>query len=256
MLTKEDLIIVDNIQIARDTYEMKLTGDCVQRMTEPGQFLHVQVGDGWEHALRRPLSIANVEDDCVSIVYKVIGFGTEWLAKQPVGKTINVLAPLGNGFSYEGVKNQHVLLLGGGVGVPPLYYLARKLKERGNSITTVLGFQTKESIFYEEKFQKLGSCYIATDDGSYGTKGFVTDVVKECAFSVDQYFSCGPTPMLKAVIQSMSIPGHISLEERMGCGVGACFACVCEANNDIDVKGYRKICQDGPVFPASEVVLP
>ncbi|MYL33075.1 dihydroorotate dehydrogenase electron transfer subunit [Pontibacillus yanchengensis] len=255
MLTKEDLIIVENKQIAKDTYEMKLTGEVVQFMTEPGQFLHVQVGDGWEHALRRPLSIANVERDNVSVVYKVIGFGTEWLAKQPEGQKINVLAPLGNGFPYKDVKNQHVLLIGGGVGVPPLYYLARKLKDQGNTITTVLGFQSKDAIFYEEKFQELGHCHIATDDGSYGTKGFVTDVVKQNAFSVEKYFSCGPTPMLKAVIQSMSIPGYISLEERMGCGVGACFACVCEANNDIDVKGYRKICQDGPVFSAKEVVL-
>ncbi|KGX88513.1 dihydroorotate dehydrogenase electron transfer subunit [Pontibacillus litoralis] len=255
MIHQEAVTVMSNKQIAEATFEVELKGACVEAMTTPGQFVHVQTGGGWEHVLRRPLSIANVEDDVVSIVYKVIGQGTEWLTNQKPGQMINVLAPLGNGFPYEAIHNKRILLIGGGVGVPPLYYLGKKLQERGNEITTVLGFQHKAAVFYEEKFQSLGNCYVATNDGSYGTKGFVTDITKELYPNMDHYFTCGPTPMLQAVTKQLPIPGHVSLEERMGCGVGACFACVCKTTDAHDPKGYRKICQDGPVFEANKVVL-
>lgn len=255
MLKKERMNVIQNKRIAEDTYELKLTGELVNEMTDPGQFLHVQIGEGWEHVLRRPLSITNVENNEATVIYKIVGDGTREITKLETSDTIDVLGPRGNGFPIEGVYDQHVLLVGGGVGVPPLYYLARKLKDQGNRITTVLGFQTKSAVFYEEQFSQLGDCYIATDDGSHGSKGRVTTILNELDNSMSRYYSCGPIPMLNAVSSELTMPGYLSLEERMGCGIGACFACVCKTQDTVDHKGYRKICQDGPVFQAGEVVI-
>ncbi|WP_279401210.1 dihydroorotate dehydrogenase electron transfer subunit [Piscibacillus salipiscarius] len=205
--------------------------------------------------LRRPISIADYDKQInqLTIIYKVFGEGTDWLARQLPGGQINVLGPLGNGFDLSGIQGQTVIVIGGGVGVPPLYNLVKQLNSQFNDVTAILGYQSKVSIFYEKEFKDLTQTYIATDDGTYGYDGLVTDVIRELRFSYDHYFSCGPTGMLKAVQHQLSdIDGYISIEERMGCGVGACFACVCQADND---KGYVKICQDGPVFHAKEVTL-
>lgn len=255
MIGKERLHILQNKKLAEETYELKLTGKLVSDMTAPGQFLHVQIGEGWEHVLRRPLSIADVDHHVVTVIFKTIGEGTKFLAKKQPGETIDTLGPRGNGFPIKNVSGQHILLIGGGVGVPPLYYLGKKLVEQGNRVTSILGFQTKEAVFYERAFTTLGDCYIATDDGSYGSKGRVTDVIPALENPVDLYYSCGPKPMLKAVTKHMNVPGYVSLEERMGCGIGACFACVCETSDPMDERGYLKICQDGPVFAAEEVKL-
>ncbi|MFC0524072.1 dihydroorotate dehydrogenase electron transfer subunit [Pontibacillus salicampi] len=254
MLTKEDMIVVKQVRIAKDTYELILEGELTLQMNEPGQFIHLQIGNGREHVLRRPISMADVNGNQLTIVYRIMGAGTKWLAEREAGDAINVLAPLGNGFPTHAISNTNILLVGGGVGVPPLYYLGKKLKAQGNRLTTVLGFQTKDAVFYEQRFRELGDCIVTTNDGSYGQTGFVTDVISGLT-EINRYYACGPTPMLKAVSQQISVPGYISLEERMGCGVGACFACVCSTIDGNDKKGYRKICQDGPVFPANEVVL-
>jgi len=255
MLKPQNMHVLQNKKIAEDTFELKLTGPQVQDMKQPGQFLHVMIGEGWEHVLRRPLSITDVRDHFVTVIYKLVGDGTKALTKKKPGDSVDVLGPRGNGFPYQSIENKHVLLVGGGVGVPPLYYLAKELVKRGNKVTTILGFQTESAVFYEDEFRALGDLFITTDDGSYGYQGLVTDIFSLIETPLDLYYTCGPKPMLQAVTNELSIPGYMSLEERMGCGIGACFACVCEAADREDKKGYRKICQDGPVFPVEEVVL-
>lgn len=257
-MKSEWMTIVANDCIAEDTFEMRLTGDLVDEMTQPGQFLHLQVGDGWEYVLRRPISIADVcrDQNMVTVLYKVVGQGTKQLSRLSAGDQVNILGPRGNGFNIEGVVNQSLILVGGGIGVPPLYYLGKKLIEQGNKLTFVLGFQSEDAVFYESQFQELGNVIVTTDDGSYGRKGFVTSVLPELENNNSAYYACGPKGMLKAITTTLpNMEGYISLEERMGCGVGACFACVCEPTVPNKPHDYRKICVDGPVFSAKEVIL-
>lgn len=235
--------------IARDTVQLVFKNEWIASQATPGQFLHI-TAEG--HTLRRPISIADVDKNRVeiTILFKVIGTGTEAIATYQPGMMLDVLGPLGNGFP-EGAERS-VLLIGGGIGVPPLYYLGKKLYQSGVKVTSILGFQTKASVFYEEEFKALGTTYIVTDDGSYGTRGLVTDVISQVR-SFEKYYTCGPVPMLRAVQQTITEqPGYISLEERMGCGIGACYACVIPAHNDDE---YAKVCKDGPVFVSSEVIL-
>ena len=235
--------------IALDTIEMKFENSYISQNAVPGQFLHINV-EG--HTLRRPISIADVnkEQETVTILFKIIGPGTKHLSGYKAGMVLNVLGPNGNGFPIH--DDTSVLLIGGGIGVPPLYNLGKALAERGMKVTSVLGFQTEESVFYEKKFRELGKTFIVTNDGSYGHTGYVTDVLGKTG-DFDRYYSCGPVPMLKAITANLvHKKGYISLEERMGCGVGACFACVIPTATH---GGYKKICKDGPVFPVQEVAL-
>lgn len=221
----------------------------------PGQFVHIQIGQGYEHMLRRPISIADfdLETGQLTVIFKVIGEGTRKLSELTEGSVINLLLPLGQGYPIQQLSLKKALLIGGGIGVPPLYLLAKQLVDRGVSVTTVIGFQTKDDVFYHEEFSQLGKCYVTTNDGSYQHKGFVTDIINLEQLTADYYFSCGPTAMLKAVQSTMvNCPGYLSLEERMGCGIGACYACVI---SNAEQTAYKKICQDGPVFAASEVSL-
>lgn len=236
--------------IATDTIELVLNNAEVAQLAIPGQFLHIAVPG---HTLRRPISIANVNGDTVTILFKTIGSGTKALASINEGDVLDVLGPNGNGFPIDTIKPSIVLLIGGGIGVPPLYYLAKTLKRKGCQVISVLGFQTKDYVFYEKQFKAIGKTYIVTDDGSYGHKGLVTDVLDDITEPFETYFSCGPLPMLKAVRDYLSeTPGYLSLEERMGCGIGACYACVIPTN---DKNGYKKICQQGPVFKSEVVKL-
>ncbi|WP_175614801.1 dihydroorotate dehydrogenase electron transfer subunit [Piscibacillus halophilus] len=249
-----DLEVKSNKLIASDTFEIVLQGNVVQQISRPGQFVHIKIGEGSTHMLRRPFSIAdyNIKANQLTIIYKLIGDGTEWLSHRRTGENLNVLGPLGNGFEVEGIKDEHILVIGGGVGVPPLYNLVKQLSTQ-NHVTAILGYQSKDAIFYEQKFSRFADTFIATNDGSYGYKGFVTDVIDQMGVKFDQYYACGPLGMLGAVQQRLiDVDGYLSIEERMGCGVGACFACVCPAFNE---KGYVKICQDGPVFHSKEVTL-
>ncbi|SET30930.1 dihydroorotate oxidase B, electron transfer subunit [Oceanobacillus limi] len=250
MIKKERVRIQTKRKIAKDTIEMVLENKYISSIAIPGQFIHIYV-DG--HTLRRPISIANVDQDAntLTILFKQLGSGTEQLACSPEGTILDVLGPSGNGFQMD-TGNSTILLIGGGIGVPPLYYLGKSLIEKGMKIISILGFQSSEYVFYEREFQELGENLIVTNDGSYGEKGFVTDVVHTIDH-IDCYYSCGPIQMLQAVTQSLpTTRGYISLEERMGCGVGACFACVVPSKKE---SGYRKICKDGPVFNAEEVKL-
>lgn len=252
MIKRQVVDIVSSKEIAFETIELVLKSKYMSEHAVPGQFLHIKV-DGY--TLRRPLSIADVdvENETVTILFKTFGSGTEQLATYKAGMTLDVLGPNGNGFNLERAStDKTALLIGGGIGVPPVHFLAKQLKKRDVNVISVLGFQAKEHVFYEEQFKQLGQTIVVTNDGSYGEKGFVTDVLDQVG-QFNTFYSCGPKPMLKAVATTLeSHDGYISFEERMGCGVGACYACVLPTK---DKSGYKKICSDGPVFNAKEVVL-
>ena len=209
--------------------------------------------------LRRPISIASIDKDerTFTIIYRSQGRGTSLLAVKTAGEEVDVLGPLGNGFPVsEARQGETAILVGGGIGVPPMFELAKQLAQNGVSVISVLGFQCANVVFYEKELARFGEVYVATVDGSYGKKGFVTDILAEFDFLADYVFACGPTPMLRA-IQSGKFGSktYLSLEERMGCGIGACFACVCHTKADPHGFSYKKVCSDGPVFEAGEVVI-
>jgi len=234
--------IKQNIPLTDNVYKMILEGD-VSDITAPGQFINIKL-DGM--FLRRPISVCDKDDNTVTIIYKVVGKGTEAMSKMAEGE-LDLLTGLGNGYDTDASGDSPVLL-GGGVGVPPLYMLAKELISQGKNISVVLGFNTKSEIFYEAEFKALGAnTYVATADGSYGTKGFVTDALKDIYYTY--FYTCGPEPMLKAVCKSTNTSGQLSFEERMGCGFGACMGCSCKT-----LTGYKRICKDGPVMLKEEIL--
>ena len=235
--------IVSNKKIARDIYEMVLYGD-TSDLVNPGQFINIKL-DGL--FLRRPISVCDYDDKTITIIYKVVGEGTEKMSKMDGGK-LDVLTGLGNGFDIE-KSGDKPLLIGGGVGVPPMFNLCRKLIEKGKDVTVIMGFMSKEDVFYKNEFEKLGAkVYVTTNDGTEGIKGFVTDAMKE----MDDYtyfYTCGPEPMLKGVYDTSKTSGELSFEARMGCGFGACMGCSCETK-----YGNKRICKDGPVLVKEEII--
>lgn len=256
MIKQERMRIVKHKEIAQNIFEMTVSGQLVQDMTSPGQFVHIRVSDSYEPLLRRPISIASIDRDVLefTMIYRAEGRGTSLLALKMVGEEIDILGPLGNGFPVEeATPGETVVLIGGGIGVPPLYELSKRLVDKGVKPIHVLGFQSKEAVFYEDFFRELGETHIVTVDGSHGQQGFVTTVLSELQPEFSSYFTCGPTGML-AAIQNMypDRKGFLSFEERMGCGLGACFACVCKTTDQTEVD-YVKVCSDGPVFPAGVV---
>lgn len=236
------LDIIENKPLTSSVYQMKLAGD-ISAITACGQFVNIKL-DGL--FLRRPISVCNAENGVLTLVYKVVGKGTEQMASMQSGK-LDVLCGLGNGYDTS-VSGDKPLLLGGGVGVPPLYMLAKRLISEGKSVTVVLGFNNNDEIFYENAFKALGaSVLVTTVDGSYGIKGFVTDAIKDIDYSY--FYTCGPEPMLKAVYAASKTGGQFSFEERMGCGFGACMGCSCKT-----VTGYKRICKEGPVLVKEEIL--
>ncbi len=234
--------IKSNVNIAKNVYKMELVGD-VSNITNAGQFINIKI-DGLY--LRRPISVCDLSENSVTIIYKVVGKGTEILSKMQNGR-LDVLTGLGNGYDLS-CSGDTPLLIGGGVGVPPMYLLAKKLIEQGKKVSVILGFNTKEEVFAEKDFINLGAnVYVATVDGSYGTKGFVTDVMKNLSHSY--FYTCGPEPMLKAVYNTSITSGQFSFEERMGCGFGACMGCSCKT-----LYGNKRICKDGPVLVKEEII--
>jgi len=241
-------------EIADNIFELVLKTELHKYTLRPGQFVHVRVSKSTEHVLRRPISISNIDYDNneITIVFRAEGAGTRKLAEINEGETLDFLMPLGNGYDITAAAGgSHVLIVGGGIGVPPLYELSKQLKERGVKTTHVLGFNIKKVLFYEAEFKNLGETYIATADGTYGSAGFVTDVIQKLGTDFNQFYACGPKVMLKVLDETMPMDGFISLEERMGCGFGVCYACVCETK----AGGHLKICTDGPVFEKGAVVL-
>ena len=234
--------IKSNEQIAKNVYRMQLGGDTTGIL--PGQFVNIRVQGQF---LRRPISVCDIADGILTIIYKVVGVGTEAMSHLPVGTQLDVLTVLGNGYDLTKAGDKP-LLVGGGVGVPPMYMLARQLREMGKTVRVILGFNTKEEVFYEEEFRALGCDVIVTTvDGSHGLKGFVTNALDG---KQSYYYTCGPLPMIKALIQAAGTNGEVSMEERMGCGFGACMGCTIQTT-----QGPKRVCKEGPVFPAGELIL-
>ncbi len=224
-------------------WEMVLTGD-TSHLTRPGQFVNIKL-DGM--FLRRPISVCDYDEESITLLYKVVGMGTERMTEMGAGETLDLLVGLGNGFDTE-KSGDKPLLIGGGVGVPPMYRLAKELIGQGKAVSVILGFRTGEEIFYADAFAAIGAkVFIATEDGSVGTKGFVTDVMKELDYSY--FYTCGPMPMFTAIERVAMTSGQYSFEERMGCGFGACMGCSCETK-----YGSKRICRDGPVLEREEIV--
>lgn len=250
------LKITKNENIARDIWQLDLTGEFPYEQANSGQFIDIRIGETYDYLLRRPISIAAVDvaKSCLTIVFRVVGSGTKWLSERKPGDHLDILGPLGTGFPLP-TGSKKVLIVGGGIGVPPLYQLARDVKEQGGLIDLVLGFRTKSEVFWQAEFAELGLLKITTEDGSLGDQGYVTDVISHEKQSWDYVYSCGPIPMLKALKQhfhGQNVHGFISLEERMACGIGACYGCVCSSAHQEQAK---RVCKDGPVFNWTEVEL-
>ena len=234
--------IKSNIALTAAVYKMELVGD-TSAITSPGQFVNILL-DGL--FLRRPISVNECVGSELTLIYKVVGKGTEQMAGMTAGQTLDVLTGLGNGYDLT-KAGDHPLLIGGGVGVPPLYMLARQLREAGKDVSVILGFNTKDEVFCEEDFKALGcDVTVTTVDGSYGVKGFVTNALPE---SYTHFYTCGPEPMLKAVYKATVTDGQFSFEERMGCGFGACMGCSCKT-----VTGNKRICKEGPVLTKEDII--
>ncbi|MBQ3969957.1 MAG: dihydroorotate dehydrogenase electron transfer subunit [Clostridia bacterium] len=236
--------VLSNIKIAKDVYKMILSGD-TSSITAPGQFVNIKL-DGYY--LRRPISICDFDENTITIIYKIVGQGTEFMSKLEAYNKLDLLVGLGNGFDVS-KSGESPLLIGGGVGVPPLYNLCRQLLDKGAKPSVILGFNTSYEIFAAAEFRKLGvSVYVTTVDGSVGTKGFVTDALPLVG-NYSYFYTCGPLPMLKAVYNQTSTSGEFSFEERMGCGFGACMGCSCKTK-----YGNKRICKDGPVLVKEEII--
>ena len=234
--------IAENVHLTDTVMRMRLVGD-VSDITKTGQFINIKL-DGFY--LRRPISVCDRDETSVTILYKIVGHGTEAMAAMQEG-TLDVLTGLGNGYDTSKAGDRP-LLIGGGVGVPPLYMLAKELIAAGKKVTVILGFNTKDEIFYEEEFRALGATvYVTTVDGSYGVKGFVTDAMKDLDYTY--FYTCGPEPMLRALYNASKTSGQFSFEERMGCGFGACMGCSCKT-----LYGNKRICKDGPVLEKEEII--
>ncbi len=237
------LTIEENTEIAQGVVRMVLSGS-VSAVTAPGQFINLALAGRY---LRRPISVCDRDDGSLTILYKIAGHGTAQMAEMKRGETLDVLTGLGNGFSMEAAEG-HTLLIGGGIGAAPLYWLARELRARGIRTTAVLGFNTAADVYYEREFTALcDSIVISTADGSRGVRGFVTDAMKE--LDCDYFYTCGPEQMLRAVYKASKSSGEFSFEERMGCGFGACMGCTCRT-----VTGWKRICRDGPVLRKEEIL--
>lgn len=250
-IVQQDLVILANERIATDTYRLTLDAAALEDLPEPGTFFNLKVPDSL-FILQRPISVHAVDrrNKRLGLIYKVVGAGTKIFSALAAGERLQVMGPLGTGFPIQEAAG-HILLIGGGVGVPPLYELGCRLKARGLTISSVLGFRDQGSVFCEAEFRELGETIICTDDGSYGYHGLVTQAVKDKGIAFDLLYACGPRPMLKALdLQYAGTKkGWLSFEERMACGIGACYGCMTETK-----QGLKRVCKDGPVFALGEAV--
>ena len=240
--------ILSNEALTDSVYKMVLSGD-TSAITAPGQFVNIQLSGKF---LRRPISVCDYDSETLTIVYKVVGAGTEQMSEMTPGTELDILTGLGNGYDLSPAGDRP-LLVGGGVGVPPLYMLAKKLLKEGKTVSVILGFNTRGEVFYENEFKALGcDVTVATVDGSYGVKGFVTDALaarEKEGKTYTYFYTCGPEPMLKALYNVTVTGGQFSFEERMGCGFGACMGCSCKT-----LYGNKRICKDGPVLVKEEII--
>ena len=242
-MKQEVFVIKSQEKIAKDVFKMVLSGN-TDDITASGQFVNIKL-DGFY--LRRPISVCDYDKNELTLIYKTVGEGTAAMSKYENGTELDVLTGLGNGYDTS-LSGEKPLLLGGGVGVPPLYNLCKKLVAEGKKPTVILGFNSADDVFYENEFKALGAdVYVTTADGSYGIKGFVTDAMADIDYSF--FYTCGPEPMLKAIYNVSKTSGQLSFEERMGCGFGACMGCSCKTK-----YGNKRICKDGPVLIKEEII--
>ena len=235
--------ILTNEPLTDAVWRMTLAGD-TQWISAPGQFVNIALEGKY---LRRPISICDYDNRSIALIYKVVGGGTEQMSRMKNGDELDLLTGLGNGYNTR-TSRDSPLLIGGGVGVPPMYMLCKKLVAEGKKVTVVLGFNSKDDVFCEDEFKALGAdVHISTADGTYGTKGFVTDVIKNLQYTF--FYTCGPEPMFRAMHKMMKTPGQYSFEERMGCGFGACMGCSCKT-----LTGNKRICKEGPVMESEEII--
>lgn len=249
MSVQEMCTVLDKQQLTGNIYALMLRAPRICALALPGQFVHISCGEA--NLLRRPISICQVQNDILKIIFTVKGDGTKWLSQRTAGDTLDILGPQGHGFDLT-VLGRHPVFIGGGIGVPPMLYAMQAAKSNGAEPTAILGFRSKDAVILEDDFKTLGTVYTATDDGSYGIHGFVSDVLQQHLSAFTSVCCCGPKPMLKALAnlaEQADIPCQVSMEERMGCGIGACLVCVCA------LKGtrYGHVCKDGPVFDSKEV---
>lgn len=234
--------VKSNTPLTSSVYRMELAGNCADCV--PGGFVNIALSGKF---LRRPISVCDVSDGVLTIIYKVVGDGTKQMSEMSSGEELDILTGLGNGYDLADA-GESPLLIGGGVGVPPMYLLAKRLIADGKKVSVILGFNTKDEIFYEEEFKSLGAdVFVTTVDGSYGIRGFVTDAMGSIDYTY--VYTCGPEPMLRAVYRAAKTSAQLSFEERMGCGFGACMGCSCKT-----LTGYKRICKDGPVMRKEEIL--
>ena len=244
-----NFIITKIENIADDVYEMTLKGEGAKYISQPGQFINIKINESLQPYLRRPMSISDYDENTIVIVFKVVGQGTEILKNKQIGDQLDCLTGLGNGFID--LDHQTAVVIGGGLGVPPMYKLTKDLLAKGVKVTAILGFNSQNDVFYKEEFEKLCPTYVATMDGSLGTKGTVVDVLQQQLFDMDVYYTCGPEKMLDALVEKYPDNGYLSFEARMGCGFGACMGCSCKTKT----KPYKRICVEGPILHSSEVIV-
>lgn len=238
--------ITSNMPLTETIYKMVLQGE-TSYISASGQFVEIELPNNF---LRRPFSVCDYDDNSITLIYKIVGEGTQLMSQLKIGTTLDLITGLGNGFDIN-IDTKQPLLIGGGVGIPPLYNLAKQLIKKGLQTTVALGFNCAEELFFVKEFKEIGcKVVVATIDGSVGTKGYVTDAINQNGINCDYFFACGPLPMLKALCNHFTIEGQISMEERMGCGFGACMGCSIQTKN-----GAKRVCKEGPVFLKSELDL-
>lgn len=243
------MTIVSKKELVKDVYEMVLEGEAASFIQAPGQFINIKINDSLQPYLRRPMSICDYDDHHMKMIFKVVGEGTKILSQKEIGEKLDCLMGLGNGFVDLDV--QKAVVIGGGLGVPPMYKLAKDLVARGVEVKAILGFNSYNDVFYKEEFEKICPTFITTMDGSLGLKGTVIDALKVHQIEFDKYYTCGPEKMLDALVSSYPQNGYLSFEARMGCGFGACMGCSCQ----VKTKPYKRICVEGPVLESSEVIV-
>lgn len=253
MSIQEICTVRENQALSNTIFVLTIDAPEIVRLAKPGQFVHIACGEG--NLLRRPISICQAHDGVLKIVFVVKGSGTKWLSARQPGDALDLLGPIGNGFDLTRLGDRPVFI-GGGIGVPPMLQTMQAARENGAQPTAILGFRNQDAVILEDDFRQAGTVYTATDDGSYGIHGFVSDVLQAHIADFTSVCACGPKPMLRALAQiaeQAGLPCQVSMEERMGCGIGACLVCVCSLKNEDGSTRYGHVCKDGPVFDAKEV---
>lgn len=243
------MTIISKRELVKDVIEMVLEGEAASFISTPGQFINIKINDSLQPYLRRPMSICDYDENHITIIFRIVGEGTKVLANKEIGEQLDCLTGLGNGFIDLDKKS--AVVIGGGLGVPPMYKLAKTLKEQGVEVKAILGFNSASDVFYKEEFEDICPTFISTMDGSMGQKGTVVDVLKAQDINFDAYYACGPEKMLDALALYYPDNGYLSFEARMGCGFGACMGCSCK----VKTKPYKRICVEGPVLHSSEVIV-